>query len=43
MQRFVFLLCGLLMSVVAVAQNAPPNIVVIFIDDMGYADSCDDG
>ncbi len=38
MHRFAFLLCYSLMSLVVMGQDTPPNIVVIFIDDMGYAD-----
>ncbi|TWT96618.1 Arylsulfatase [Botrimarina colliarenosi] len=35
---FLALLFGVLLTVATVCPGEPPNVVVIFIDDMGYAD-----
>lgn len=35
---FILLFLGLISSTFAQTQQPPPNVVVIFIDDMGYAD-----
>jgi arylsulfatase A-like enzyme len=36
MQRFFLSLCGLLLA--SVAQAAAPNVVLVYVDDMGYGD-----